>query len=239
MRQALASGFAVILLLFAFLPVFGQKAFEGSFLMSFQSAESDKEFPLLWNIKNDSTGEKMALQVKDEMVKKGVVKRVVFIPVDSTWTMLISFNKIKQGTRVHGAAMYRDTMKHRDFSVLSTRETKIIDGYHCKKIIVESEKFTADVWVTKEINFDLCKIYRITSHCGMMNDIVRKGDWFNNRKLKSMVLEVVSTEKKTGQSYSIKISQISPAIDPSQFDTENFKIADIPEGENCGVELKE
>src|ERR1043165_7698571 len=117
MKRARRARFTLYILILLFQPVFGQKPFQGSFLMSFQSAESDKEFPLFWNIRNDSTGEKMALQVKDEMVKKGVVKRVVFIPVDSTWTMLISFNKVKQGTRVHGAAMFRDTMTHRSFSV--------------------------------------------------------------------------------------------------------------------------
>ncbi len=221
------------------MPILAQKPFEGSFLMSFDSAEPDKDPPLLWNIKADSTGNEMALQVQDHMLQRGVNKRVVFRPADSTWTMLISFNNIKQGTRIHGAAMYRDTIRHRAFTMKSTNEKKVIEGFNCKKIIVESENYSAEIWVTNSINFDLCKVYRLLSHCGMMSDVVRKGDWFMNRKLKSMVMEVVSTNKNSGQNYKMKISGINKSIKPDFFETNGFKISNIPEGQNCGVEMKE
>lgn len=216
-----------------------QKPFQGSFLMSFNSAEPDKDSPLLWNIRLDSTGGEMALQVQDNMLKKGVNKRVLFKPADSTWTMLINFNKVKQGTRIYAAAMFRDTSKHRPVTVRKLKDEKIISGYLCKKLTVESEKYFAEVWYTNEIKFDMCGIYRLLSHCGMMSEVVRKGDWFMNRKLKTMVLEATSTNKKTGLFYTMIISGINSLIDQSFFDLNGFKISEIPEGENCGPIVKD
>ena len=77
----------------------------------------------------------MVLQVQDNMLKKGVNKRVLFKPADSTWTMTISFNNVKQGTRIHGAAMFRDTAKHKPVKFTNTSEKKILEGYICNKII--------------------------------------------------------------------------------------------------------
>jgi hypothetical protein len=239
MKSLIIAVFTTSLLSIQISTAFAQMPFQGSFMMSFKSTESDKDFPLYWHIKNDATGGKMALQVQDEMLVKGVNKRVVFIPGDSTWTMMISFNKIKQGTRIHGAAMYRDTMKHRSFTIRQTNEKKQIEGYKCLKLIVESEKYIADVWITDSINFDLCKIYRLASHCGMIGDFVRKGDWFMNKTLKSMVLEVHSKEKSTGKFYDMQITRLNNSFAEEMFTTAEFKIADIPEGQNCGIEVKE
>src|SRR5688500_12103193 len=88
--------------------VFAQNSFHGSFTMTLDSGENITDPPFLWNVSYDG---EMAHQVQDKMLKKGVNKRVIFKPADSTWTMLLSFNKVKQGTRINSAAMYRDTMK--------------------------------------------------------------------------------------------------------------------------------
>ena len=228
-----------VMFLFFFDSISAQKTFQGSFTMSFETADPEKDPPMLWNIKSDSSGSEMVLQVQDNMLKKGVNKRVLFKPADSTWTMTISFNNVKQGTRIHGAAMYRDTTKHKPVKLTNTSEKKKLEGYTCNKIIVESENYIAELWVTNEIKFDLCKIYRLLSHCGMMSDFVRKGDWFINQKLKTMVLEASSTKKSTSQTYSMRITGISNKIDLSHFDIAGFKIADIPEGQSCGPMIKE
>jgi hypothetical protein len=51
-----------------------------------------------------------------------------------------------------------------------------------------------------------------------------------------MILEVNSVAKHTNTSYSIKISEIKQGVVLNDyFDTSNFKISEIPEGQNCGV----
>jgi hypothetical protein len=203
--------------------------------MSFISQESDKEFPLLWNVESLSSGGKIVMEIQDEMKKKGVSKRVLFNNNDSTWTMLMSFNKVKQGTRIKANAMYRDTMKHRKISTKMTKEKKIIQGYNCNKMIVESEKYFADVWTTNEIKFDLCRVYRLLSHCGMMNKSISNGDWFMVKSLKNIVMEVTSKNKSTGMTYTMMVTELKPNVtDTSQFASKGFLISDIPEGQSCG-----
>jgi hypothetical protein len=207
--------------------------------MSFTSEDASKDVPLLWTIRKAEQGGGLALQIQDPMMSKGVNKRIIFTPTDSTWTMLISFNKIKQGTRIHAAAMFRDTVKQTKVTIRETKEEKKIEGYKCKKLTIDSEKYKEDVWYTEQINFDLCGVYRLLSHCGMMSDVVRAGDWFMTRSLQFMIMEATSFNKSTRQEYTMKITGVTKSIDYSFFDIDNFKIAEIPEGQNCGVELKE
>jgi glucan-binding YG repeat protein len=207
--------------------------------MSFSSTDSIKNIPLQWFIQKQTDGGKMTFELQDEMKKKGVSKRVLFDPADSTWTMLIAFNKIKQGSRIHAGSMYSDTIKHIPLIVKSTREKKIINGYSCNKIILESEENIAEGWVTKEIKFDLCQIYKLLSHCGMMNEYIQKGDWYFANS-NNMIVELNSRNKETGKIFSLKISNILPGdMNENFFKIDDFKIADIPEGLNCGISVKE
>ncbi len=151
--------------------------------MSFTSLEKDKDFPLLWYIEKKSTGGKMALEIQDEMILKGVSKRVLFDPVDSLWTMLIEFNDNRQGTRIHAASMFRDTAIAKIIKITRTKEKRNIEGYKCNKIILESNRYISELWVTEQIRFNLGYIYKLLSHCGMMSDMVRKGDWFTEKKI--------------------------------------------------------
>ena len=228
----------VLLILLIFLEIdfiSGQKSFHGSFFMSFKSAGEVDEPPLFWNIMDPEKGGKLVFRVEDEMRKKGVNKRVLFDPSDSTWTMMIGFNQVKQGTRIHTAKMFIDTTKHPDFKIQRSNEEKIIGGFLCNKLILQSNDYTAEVWITKEYKFDLCNIYRLLCHCGMMNEHLRKSNWYLFKKINGMILEVTSTEKQSGKTQSVFISTVKPAdIDSAMFNLDGYKIADIPEGQNCG-----
>ncbi len=229
----------IFIIICNFRAISGQTAFNGSFKMSFDVAEREKNVPLLWYVEDGKANNQMTFELQDEMIKKGVSKRVLFNPSDSTWTMLIEFNKIKQGSRIHAAAMYRDSIKHTSLIVKSTKEKRIIEGYQCSKIIFESDSSIAEGWVTKDINFDLCNIYRLLSHCGMMNEYIQKGEWYFSDKVKTMILELTSRNKSTGESYTLKITNVTPGnINKKFFNLDGFKISDIPEGLNCGVSIE-
>src|SRR5262245_7635112 len=87
--------FSVIFLVqLGFCKVEAQSRFQGSFIMSFEAVESragNANHPMLWNIETDREESRMAMEIQDSMQRKGVSKRVLFNPLDSTWTMLIEF----------------------------------------------------------------------------------------------------------------------------------------------------
>lgn len=230
--------FFIVLIAFLYSSIASaQGNFRGSFIMSFPSglgSSNSKDAPMLWNI--DSS--KMIMEVQDEMKKKGVSKRVLFNIKDSTWTMIMQFNKVNQATRMRASAMFHDSIIKPKIKL--TSEWKKISGYNCRKTIFESKDYNAEVWVCNELKFNLCKIYKMLSHCGMMNEFTRKGDWFYWKNPKGMIMEVTSTKKSTGESYTMAISEVAPGeINYALFDLKGFKISEIPEGQSCGPTVNE
>ncbi len=219
----------------------GQENFSGNLLMSFKaSIGPNKDFPLLWNIEKEIEGGRMVLEIQDDMQKKGVSKRVLFNPKDSTWIMMMEYNQVKQGTKIHAAKMFNDTLKPTLFKINKTKEKRIISGHECKKTILISDKFISEVWTTKELKLNLSYIYKLLSHCGLMSESIRNGDWYNFNKISGMILEVTSKNKSTGESYTMSISDIKTGVINNKFfSTNGFRISDIPEGQNCGVVIKE
>lgn len=235
MKKCIFLPFSLILLCSK---LYSQPVFSGSFIMTFQSAEIIPS--LLWNIQSEISGGKKAFEFQDEMKRKGVSKKIVFDSRDSTWMMLMEFNKVKQGSRIHAAAMYRDTVIKSEPELVITKEYKLIDNYKCRKIKLESEKFLAELWITDKFNFNLSCMYELMIHCGLMNENIRKGDWFHRTLNKGMILEVTSTEKLSGETYSLRIVNLEPGVNNELFySTNGFRISDIPEGQNCGAQLKE
>ena len=230
------------LLIFAFNVNYGQEIFNGSFLMTFASSTNAGDYPMLWNVEPDSTGGRMALEIQDEMTRKGISKRILFNPSDSTWTMLMEYNKVKQGSRIHAADMYRPKtkkVKQKKITKTLTNSRKRIEGYTCKKIVLESEDYYSEIWYTESLKFDLAKIYNLLSHCGMISDFVKTGEWYKSEKFPGMILEVFSQNKSTEEFYTLTLSQLKPGqINESFFTTAGFRISDIPEGQNCGTVLK-
>ncbi|HKR04465.1 MAG TPA: DUF4412 domain-containing protein [Bacteroidia bacterium] len=235
-------GLTTILILFlSFYQVFtssAQKLFTGSFMMTFTSSKEiiKKDPPMFWNVDSG----KVMMEIQDEMYKKGVSKRVLFTPADSTWTMIMHLNKVKEAVRVHANAMFRDTMKTPAIKISATKEKKIIEGYECKKIIIENKDYRDEAWIAQEVKFDLCKIYKMLCHCGLMGEFTEKGNWYLVKKPKGMVLEVTSKRKDNGNTYTMNISEFLPgSISGKLFDLKDFKFSEIPEGQNCGAMVKE
>jgi len=226
----------VTILLLHFNTLKCQVNYRGSFLMTFSTSElKNNENALLWNVEEASDSSRIAIEIQDEMKKKGVSKRIMFSPTDSTWTMLMSFNKVKQGTRIKAPAMYRDDKPLKDYNIRSTNSRKTIDSIKCVKVIVETNRNIAEIWMAEKIKFDLAGSYFLLSHCGMIGDVVRNGDWYRVASLDKMIMEVKNTDKKSGETYSLKVSQLNHNKPGNEyFTTEGFLISDIPEGQSCG-----
>ncbi|CAN5688365.1 hypothetical protein BH11BAC1_BH11BAC1_18790 [soil metagenome] len=207
--------------------------FRGSFLMSFSEGNASQKKAWPFHCTTDVT--KTAIEIKDEMNTKGVNKRIIYNLLDSSWLMLLSYNNVKQATRINATAMFSDKMIVPKVKILLTGETKMIDGNSTKKYIIESETDSAVAWIAAGMNFDIGNLYKMLAHCGMMNSYVDDGTWYYAKKIRGMVLEVTSYSKTNGTSYSMFVTGIQPnEIIVPYFDLAGYKITDIPPGENCG-----
>jgi hypothetical protein len=232
--------YLLVFILMYSVKISAQKPFQGSFLMSFKIAENNKDYPMVWHIEDKLSGGKIAMEVQDEMISKGVSRRILYNQSDSTWTMLIEFNAVKQGTRIGVKNLYTDTSMHKNISIRKTKEVKNIEGYACSKFIAESKDYTADMWITKQINFDLVHLYKLLAHCGMLSNHVKKGEWYKSKNFKGMVMKVTSTKKSTGENYTMEIKNIIPGkLNETFFDLKGFRISNIPEGQSCGVAIED
>jgi hypothetical protein len=217
--------------------VFSQKDFSGAFTMRIQTSDpSDKEWPLNWYIQSKSEGRKMAMLISDDQAQKGVIKRVIFNPSDSTWFMLMGINKIKQGTKIHRAAMFRDSTEKAIYKLVNSNETKVIEGYKCRKFTLKTKKNESEIWITNQLNCNIGFLYKLLRHCGMIESSARKGDWHRAKLMKGMILEVRSLNLSNGEFYTMKISNLQAGITkPELLDIDGYRISVIPEGQNCGV----
>jgi Domain of unknown function (DUF4412) len=217
---------------------FAQKEFSGTFTMLIQTSDkTDKEIPLSWYLQPKKDGRMMAMQIMDEQLSKGVNKRVIFNPTDSTWLMLMGVNKIKQGTKIHRAAMFRDSTESAIYTPKKSKETKIINGYLCHKFSLKTKKNVSEIWVTNQLQCNIGFIYKLLRHCGMIETSARKGDWYRSKYIKGMILEIHSQNLASGDDYTMKITDLQLGVIKQELlNIEGYRISVIPEGQNCGVQ---
>lgn len=215
---------------------YAQQTFRGSFLMSFAFSTKENMPPLLWNV----DGNKIAIEIQDTMKRKGVTRRILFNALDSTWTMCMEFNDVKQGTRMRTKNMVGKEVSFKPSQLKKLNTTSSSGSYVADKMVFETKAAIDTLAITQQVNFDLPKHYALLSHCGLINISLRKGNWYNIKKSKGMVTYVKSVDGKSNNSYTVSITNIKPGnINPALFSTKGFKISDIPEGQSCGPMTKE
>jgi hypothetical protein len=229
----------LILIHFIGLPISvnAQTKFEGDFLFKWNSSlVSNTEYPLLCHVKNETSGNKLAIEILDDLRSKGVKKSILFDPADSTWTMLISINNLKMGTSVKRGAIFRDRKKEPSIKIKRLNINKKINGYTCREIVLESNAFMTSIWITNQFSFETETLFSLLAHCGVLENLKSECDWQTWSPGKGMILRVDSKNKKTNELISLNISEIKThKVDDFVFSKEGYKISIIPEGQNCGV----
>ena len=229
----------LITLAFSIFNSYGQVAFEGTFQMNFNTSTNIKSDlgALIWSIDKPGKGNRVAMEIEDEMKKKGVNKRVLFDFNDSSWTMVMAIKNIRQGTKIMSRKMYRDSCSIKKINKKEVKEPEIISGLKCKKIIITNAGFESEVWITDQYNYDLSKMYELMLHCGLMDPMLKKGKWYEYHiRKKGMIIKVRTQNKETGENYSLQIDHIRPGnISPIAFDLKDYKISIIEEGKNCAA----
>ena len=189
-------------------------------------------------VENSLLGEKIAMEIHDDIEKKGVFKRIIFDFNDSNWTLLMSIKDIKQGTRIGATAMFKDSCKLKKIQIKKSIQNEIVAGMNCRRITINLDQYIADLWITDQFNFDVSRMFELLLHSGLMNPILKKGKWFEYHTKKGMIVKVNLRNKNTDENYSISLDQIEKnKINARVFNIEGYKIADIEEGKNCGAKI--
>lgn len=210
--------------------------FRGRFLMSFSFNTKENMPPLLWNV----DGDKIAIEIQDTMKRRGVTRRILFSAKDSTWTMAMAFNNVKQATRMRTKNMEGKETPLNPKALKPVSGTYTSEHYAVTKLVYDSKECTDSISTISTIAFDLPCYYTMLCHCGLVNQSLRKGRWHTLKKSRGMIIYARSFDKKSGELYTVSISDIKHGdINPSLFSLEGFKISDIPEGQSCGPMVKQ
>ena len=211
------------------------EAFHGSFIIKFRDKINKEIYPLLVHTDPTIAKRKDVIEILDEQFAKGVKKKIIIDYSDSTWTTTIGFNNIKQGTRVHEKKMFRDSCLIGAGYLKKTSQELMISGLKCRKFVIESDSMIINLWVTDSYNYDFAKVFELLLHSGMINQQFKNRNWLKVHLKRGMIIKVDIRDSNNNQQ-EIMLSEIKfgESIDGFE-DISGYKIADIPEGQNCGV----
>lgn len=118
-----------------------------------------------------------------------------------------------------------------DFSFTPTNETKTIQGYACKKYLIESSDHAGYAWITEEVDIDFAKMFSFLNKKKDNSKMMKFGD------LKGFAMESYSKSKKKDEEYEMKIVDLKVGeVDESIFDTSDYEITDMTNLLNMGGE---
>lgn len=108
--------------------------------------------------------------------------------------------------------------------VKKTGETKMIQGFKCEKITIQTDTTQIEAWITNEIIFDMSELI------GLSNAGFKGKSPFSNTNvsdIKGTALEAIITQKN-GAVLKMNISEIKKGKpEVALFSSEGFKIADV------------
>lgn len=118
--------------------------------------------------------------------------------------------------------------------IMETGETKIIDGYKCKKVVVKSETSNAEVWYTTEVPLNFAEL---SNSMGMAMTQPRPGIAPNEMtrqpnipvELKGFPMLIISNNMKTGEVTTMTFKNVKKGqVDEKKFDTKGYQQMDMP-----------
>ena len=221
MKKVILLGLGVLLNLSL---VHASGKFEGSFTIHSEPAKSANSHEKPEDISVSIKGTKIALvpPARDKMNKV----RMIVDMTASTTTILMENNGKKHGmVRPANEASLRAN-SHDNSKVTETKEKKVIDGYQCHKVIIESDKFKSEAWITNDAGISMEDLSMVlTATRGPMGDPSGLG----GKSIMGCPIEVTTTDKtkKTESTMHIKDIKKGP-VDASVFSTDGYEMSQMP-----------
>lgn len=212
------------------------KKFAGSFLIDLKSTISDQNFPMRCFTDLNQKERKDVIEIIDDQHGKGILKRVMINYVDSNWTTTIGFNDIKQGTRVHDRLMFRDSCKSVLMKFKKEEKQEVVNNLACQRYSYRNDSLEIFVWLSKAFNYDVTVPITMLMHSGIISREFKNKLWQHLHFKVGMIVKVNVRDRKNKTEQTIEIKEIKPGqIDQKMLSLTGYRIADIPEGQNCGV----
>lgn len=157
---------------------------------------------------------------------KGDRTTMIYSLEDRVVTTLVDSKGEKSGMRMKMPKINIEgkTGDASSYSVTPTDERKTIEGYACRKYLLESDEYTGHTWITEEANIDYAKLF----------DFLNAGQKNNNlslaalKDLKGFAMETYTKSKKGDVEIEVKISDLTVGkVDENIFDTSDYNITDM------------
>jgi len=199
--------------------------FIGQFTMQmemFKNDKPDKHNPMVMDFHFSKTKTGMLMKSND-----GMQGRMIMDLTDNTMTMITTdgkgdnqaFKMRKPNTKKAVEEIYEG------YQVTQTEEYKTIDGYRCRKVIIDDTKEDTKTiaWLTKDIDVDWKKVVE-TLMAGRVD-----AQFDNLRDLEGFTIESETISKNGKERHTVKMSNIKVgAYDQSVFDTSGVEIMTLP-----------
>ncbi len=198
--------------------------FEGSFAVHMEDGKSKVKKQAPEDINISVRGEEILMMPSSGA--KGPKTKIIINLKEQTTLILMDNNGNKHAIRRPMNEANMRINSHDDTKMTETKETKVVDGYKCKKFIFESSVSRSEVWVTTDVEITAQQISAIlTAGRGPQGDRMGLG----SRMIPGCPILMVTTDKKTKEEHTISIKNIKKGPqEASMFSSEGYQISEIP-----------
>lgn len=154
---------------------------------------------------------------------------MIFDRRDKSMTTLIDKDGEKSGMKMKMPKLKLDQMRgdkdaDTEFSYERTGETKTIDGYQCRKYLMEGEDYKGYAWVAEDFAIDFSSLFSFIDFGNKKNN----PNAFSLDEVNGFPLESHIEFKDKKESVDTKIKNIqSGQVDAAVFDTSDYNIMDL------------
>ena len=200
--------------------------FEGTFTMTLESPKFKEPMDMNMTVK----GNLVCMEIPS-MAESGMVKNII-----NTQTQEMIMCNDRGGRKIGMKSNMKDAERFMPQSsnakppvVTETAETKTIDGYKCKKTIIESDEATSDLWISTDVPLNMKDLLTTVSANRSPGSYMLRNLQRGYGGMKGVALEVNSTNKKTKEEYKLTLHSIKQTkVDDKIFNTDDFQLMDMP-----------
>lgn len=110
------------------------------------------------------------------------------------------------------------------YSLTPTDERKTIDGYACRKYLMETDEYTGHTWVTEEADINYAKLFSFLN-TGQKNNKVSPAAL---KDLKGFAMETYTKSKRGDVEVEMKVTDLTVGkVNEDVFDTSDYNITDM------------
>lgn len=206
--------------------------FTGSFTMSITEIKKGKP------TKNSPV--KIDYYFKDDQVAfvpeahKGQKTMMIYDFKDRMVTTLMDKDGEKTGMKIKMPKIkINDKFDDQEYTIKATDEKKTIEGFACRKYLIESEENAGYAWITEDAKIDYEKIANYLN----LDQKKLKISGPTLQDLKGFAMEIYTKSKKKEEAYEMKVTNLSIGkLSNDVFDISEYAVTDMSSLMNFGGE---